>query len=233
MHILVVEDEQRLANLLRRMLAEERHAVDLAYDGRTGLDLALSDTYDVVILDLMLPDIDGLEICRQMRLHGIESAVLMLTARGAIEDRVNGLNVGADDYLVKPFAMAELLARVNALIRRKSRSLQDGSQLRVGDLTLDLMRHEARRAERLIDLTAKEFALLEYLMRHPGQVLTRTQIIDHVWRYDLEALSNVVDLYIHYLREKVDRGAAHPLIKTVRGIGYKIDAPEKRVEARR
>ncbi len=233
MHILVVEDEQRLANLLRRMLAEERHAVDLAYDGRTGLDLALSDTYDLVILDLMLPDVDGLEICRQMRLHGIASAVLMLTARGAIEDRVNGLNVGADDYLVKPFAMAELLARVNALIRRQSRSLQDGSQLRVGDLTLDLVRHEARRAERLIDLTAKEFALLEYLMRHPGQVLTRTQIIDHVWRYDLEALSNVVDLYIHYLREKIDRGAAHPLIKTVRGIGYKIDAPGKRVEARR
>jgi DNA-binding response OmpR family regulator len=231
MHILVVEDERRLAVLLRRMLAEERHAVDLAFDGQSGLDLALSDTYDVVILDLMLPDIDGLEICRQMRLNGVESAVLMLTARGAVEDRVSGLNVGADDYLVKPFAMAELLARVNALLRRRGRALNTGSQLRVGDLTLDLVRHEARRAGRLIELTAKEFALLEYLMRHPGQVLTRTQIIDHVWRYDLEALSNVVDLYIHYLREKVDQGFARPLIKTVRGVGYKIESAEKAIEA--
>jgi DNA-binding response OmpR family regulator len=234
MHILVVEDEKRLAVLLRRMLSEERHAVDLAFDGRTGLDLALSDTYDVVVLDLMLPDVDGLEICRQMRQHAIESAVLMLTARGAVEDRVNGLNVGADDYLIKPFAMSELLARINALLRRRGRGMNNGgSQLRVGDLTLDLVRHEARRAGRLIELTAKEFALLEYLMRHPGQVLSRTQIIDHVWRYDLEALSNVVDLYIHYLREKVDQGHARPLIKTVRGVGYKIEAAEKAVEAAR
>ncbi|HEY7350505.1 MAG TPA: response regulator transcription factor [Ktedonobacterales bacterium] len=233
MHILVVEDERRLAALLRRMLSEERHAVDLAHDGRTGLNLALSDTYDVVILDLMLPDLDGLEICRQMRNHAVESAVLMLTARGAVEDRVNGLNVGADDYLVKPFAMAELLARVNALLRRRGRALNSGSQLRVGDLTLDLMRHEARRAGRMIELTAKEFALLEYLMRHPGQVLSRTQIIDHVWRYDLESLSNVVDLYIHYLRDKVDQGFARPLIKTVRGVGYKIEGAEKAIEATR
>lgn len=233
MHILVVEDERRLAVLLRRMLSEERHAVDLAFDGQTGLDLALSDTYDVVILDLMLPDIDGLEICRQIRQHAIEAAVLMLTARGAVEDRVNGLNVGADDYLVKPFAMAELLARVNALLRRRGRALNSGSQLRVGDLTLDLVRHEARRAGRPIELTAKEFALVEFLMRHQGQVLTRTQIIDHVWRYDLEALSNVVDLYIHYLRDKVDQGFGRPLIKTVRGVGYKIEAAEKAVEAKR
>jgi DNA-binding response OmpR family regulator len=224
MHILVVEDERRLANLLRRMLAEERHAVDLAYDGQTGFDLALSDTYDVVILDLMLPDVDGLEICRRMRTHGVESSVLMLTARGAVEDRVKGLNVGADDYLVKPFAMAELLARVNALLRRRGRGLNHGNaQLQVADLTLDLVRHEAQRSGQIIDLTAKEFALLEFLMRHPGQVLTRTQIIDHVWRYDLEALSNVVDLYIHYLRDKVDQGFARPLIKTVRGVGYKIE----------
>jgi DNA-binding response OmpR family regulator len=168
-----------------------------------------------------------------MRRHGIESAVLMLTARGAVEDRVNGLNVGADDYLIKPFAMAELLARVNALLRRRGRGLTNGSQLRVGDLTLDLVRHEARRAGRLIELTAKEFALLEYLMRHPGQVLSRTQIIDHVWRYDLEALSNVVDLYIHYLRDKVDQSFPRPLIKTVRGVGYKIEAAEKAIEATR
>jgi DNA-binding response OmpR family regulator len=223
MHILVVEDEQRLAFLLRRVLLEERHTVDLAYDGQTGLDLALSDTYDVVILDVMLPGLDGLEVCRQMRAERIMTPVLMLTARGAVEDRVVGLNVGADDYLVKPFAMEELLARINALLRRRDRRFDEIPQLSAGDLTLDLVRHEARRASRVIELTAKEFALLEYLMRHPGQVLTRTQIIDAVWRYDLEALSNVVDIYIHYLREKIDHGFSHALIKTVRGVGYKIE----------
>jgi DNA-binding response OmpR family regulator len=223
MHILVVEDEQRLAFLLRRVLLEERHTVDLAYDGRTGLDLGLSDTYDVVILDVMLPGLDGLEVCRQMRAEHIMTPVLMLTARGAVEDRVMGLNVGADDYLVKPFAMEELLARINALLRRRDRRFDETLQLSVGDLTLDLVRHEARRAGRVIELTSKEFALLEYLMRHPGRVLTRTQIIDAVWRYDLEALSNVVDIYIHYLREKIDHGFSHSLIKTVRGVGYKIE----------
>ncbi len=209
MHILVVEDEQRLAYLLRRVLLEERHTVDLAQDGHTGLDLALSDTYDVVILDLMLPGINGIEICRQMR--------------AAVEDRVMGLNVGADDYLTKPFAMEELLARINALLRRRDRCFDETLQLSAADLTLDLVRHEARRAGRVIELTAKEFALLEYLMRHPGQVLTRTQITDAVWRYDLEALSNVVDIYIHYLRDKIDQGFSRPLIKTVRGVGYKIE----------
>ena len=224
MHILVVEDERRLAFLLRRVLLEERHTVDLAHDGETGLDLALSDTYDVVVLDVMLPGYDGFEICRQMRAERILSPVLMLTARGAVEDRVKGLNVGADDYLTKPFAMEELLARVNALLRRRDRRFDETPHLSVGDLTLDLVRHEARRADRVIELTAKEFALLEYLMRHQGQVLTRTQIIDAVWRYDLEALSNVVDIYIHYLRDKIDQGFSHPLIKTIRGVGYKIDA---------
>jgi len=224
MHILVVEDEQRLAFLLRRVLLEERHTVDLAHDGHAGLDLALSGTYDIVILDVMLPGLDGLEICRQMRADGVMSPVLMLTARGAIEDRVVGLNVGADDYLTKPFAMEELLARINALLRRRDRSFEVAPQLWVGDLTLDLVRHEARRAGRVIELTAKEFALLEYLMRHPGQVLTRTQIIDAVWRYDLEALSNVVDIYIHYLRDKIDQGFSRSLIKTVRGVGYRLEA---------
>src|SRR5256886_3947830 len=169
MHILVVEDEQRLAYLLRRVLLEERHTVDLAHDGHSGLDLALSDTYDVVVLDVMLPGLDGLEVCRQMRAEHIMSPVLMLTARGAVEDRVRGINVGADDYLTKPFAMEELLARINALLRRRERPLDMESQLRVADLTLDLVRHEAQRAGQIIELTAKEFALLEYLMRHPGQ----------------------------------------------------------------
>ncbi|MBV9689064.1 MAG: response regulator transcription factor [Ktedonobacteraceae bacterium] len=224
MHILIVEDEQRLAFLLRRVLLEERHTVDLAHDGQRGLDLALSDSYDVVILDVMLPKLDGLEICRQMRAEHILSPVLMLTARGAVEDRVTGLNVGADDYLTKPFAMEELLARINALLRRRDRRFDETNQLSVDDLILDMARHEARRGGRIIELTAKEFALLEYLMRHAGQVLTRTQIIDAVWRYDMEALSNVVDIYIHYLREKIDYGFSRSLIKTVRGVGYKIEA---------
>jgi DNA-binding response OmpR family regulator len=146
----------------------------------------------------------------------------MLTARGEVEDRVRGLNAGADDYLVKPFAMEELLARVNALLRRRHRDLEMSEEIRVADLSLDLVRHEVRRGDRIIDLTPKEFALLEFMMRHPGQVLTRTQITDHVWRYDLDALSNVVDTYIHYLRDKIDRGFDRSLIRTVRGVGYKI-----------
>jgi len=224
MHILVVEDEQRLATLLRRVLGEERHTVDVAYDGVQGFDLAASGTYDLVILDVMLPGIDGMEVCRQMRDDGVQSPVLMLTARGAVEDRVAGLNSGADDYLVKPFAMEELLARVNALLRRRDREIETSPELRVGDLSLNLIRHEVRRGNRIIELTAKEFALLDYLMRNAGRVLTRTQIIDHVWRYDLDALSNVVDTYIHYLRDKIDRGFDRSLIKTVRGVGYKIEA---------
>ena len=223
MHILVVEDEKRLAALLRRVLSEERHVVDVANDGLAGHDLATSGTYDLVILDLMLPGMDGVEICRQMRQVGVETPVLMLTARGAVEDRVAGLKTGADDYLVKPFAMEELLARVEALLRRRAKGLEAGQQLQVADLTLNLVRHEAKRGDRVIELTAKEFALLEYLMRNAGQVLSRTQIIDHVWRYDLDALSNVVDIYIHYLRDKVDRNHQRPLIKTVRGVGYKIE----------
>lgn len=223
MHILVVEDEQRLAFLLRRVLLEERHMVDLAHDGRAGLDLALSDTYDTVILDVMLPQLDGIEVCRQMRLAGVMSPVLMLTARSAVEDRVTGLKVGADDYLIKPFAMEELLARIEALLRRRDRRFDERRQLHVGDLSLDLERHEAMRGGKIIELTAKEFALLEYLMRHPGRVLTRTQIVDAVWRYDIEALSNVVDIYIHYLRDKIDQGFSARLIKTVRSVGYKIE----------
>lgn len=224
MHILVVEDEKRLASLLRRVLLEERHTVDVAHDGETGFDLAGSDTYDLVILDRMLPEMDGIQILSEMREADIETPVLMLTARGSIEDRVSGLRSGADDYLVKPFAMAELLARVEALLRRRNHGLDSSQELRAGDLVLNLIRHEVKRADRLIELTAKEFALLEYLMRNAGQVLTRTQITDHVWRYDLDALSNVVDTYIHYLRDKVDRGFSEPLIKTVRGVGYKVEA---------
>jgi DNA-binding response OmpR family regulator len=222
MHILVVEDEERLARLLRRILTGERHTVDLAHDGISGRDLAMSNNYDAIILDVMLPGLDGMEICRQMRAEQVTTPVLMLTARGAVEDRVMGLNVGADDYLVKPFIVKELVARVNALLRRRDRHFEMNSHLTVGDLTLDLVSHEARRAGRLIELTAKEYSLLEYLMRHPNQVLSRDQIISSVWGYDTEALSNVVDIYIHFLRDKVDKGFSHSLIKTVRGLGYKI-----------
>jgi DNA-binding response OmpR family regulator len=222
MHILIVEDEQRLARLVARVLSEERHVVDIANDGDTGMDLALRGTYDLLILDLMLPGRSGLDICKQVRARKLQPAILMLTARGSIEDRVAGLRIGADDYLVKPFAMEELVARVDALLRR-GRAITDTQRLQVGDLTLDLLRREAQRDGRIIELTAKEFALLEYLMRHPGQVLTRTQIIDHVWRYDSDALSNVVDIYIHYLRDKIDRASARPMIKTMRGVGYRIE----------
>ena len=223
MHILVVEDEQRLARLLQRVLTEERHTVDLAHDGVDGLDRASGDSYDLVVLDLMLPDIDGIEICRRLRSERVQTPVLMLTARGSVEDRVSGLNAGADDYLIKPFAMEELLARVNALLRRRERTPELSTQLQVNDLTMDMLRREVRRAGKPIDLTPKEFALLEYLMRNPGIALTRTQILDHVWSYDFDALSNVVDIYIHYLRDKIDRGHGKPLIKTVRGVGYKIE----------
>jgi DNA-binding response OmpR family regulator len=224
MHILVVEDEKRLAALLRRVLMEERHVVDVANDGASGLGMVLGGSYDLVILDLMLPEMDGMTVCREMRKAKIDAPVLMLTAMGAVEDKVAGLKIGADDYLVKPFAMEEMLARVDALLRRRNRQIDASSQLRVGDLSLDLLRHEANRGGRLIELTAKEFALLEYLMRHPGQVLTRTQILDHVWGYDLDTLSNVVDIYIHYLRDKIDRGTDQSLIKTVRGVGYRIES---------
>jgi DNA-binding response OmpR family regulator len=222
MHILVVEDEQRLGALLRRVLSEERHTVDVAATGPDGLHMAGSDTYDLVVLDVMLPGMDGIQVCRELRTYDVQTPVLMLTAKGTVEDRVRGLNAGADDYLVKPFAMEELLARVNALLRRRNRDLEMSQELRVDDLCLDLVRHEVRRGDRIIDLTPKEFALLEFLMRHPGQVMTRTQITDHVWRYDLDALSNVVDTYIHYLRDKIDRGFDRSLIRTVRGVGYKI-----------
>ena len=223
MHILVVEDEQRLATRLQRVLTDERHTVDVAYDGMRGYEMAVSDRFDMVVLDLMLPGMDGMEICQGLRATQVHTPILMLTARGAVEDRVAGLRAGTDDYLVKPFEFAELLARIEALARR-GKTLTTTSTLQVADLTLDLVRHEALRGDRIIDLTAKEFALLEYLMRHPGQVLSRTQILDHVWSYDLDAVSNVVDIYIHYLRDKIDRDGGPALIKTIRGVGYRIGA---------
>jgi DNA-binding response OmpR family regulator len=222
MRILVVEDERHLAIVLRRVLTEEHYTVDVANDGPTGYELAIKNAYDLIILDLMLPGMGGMEVCQQLRADHITVPILILTARDAVEDRVAGLKTGADDYVVKPFAMEELLARVQALLRRAA-TLETSTQLQVADLSLDLLRHEAARGETMIELTAKEFSLLEYLMRHPGQVLTRVQILDHVWFDDNDRISNIVDIYIHYLRDKIDRGFERPLIKTIRGVGYKIE----------
>lgn len=221
MHILVIEDERRLARLIQRVLEEQQHVVELAYDGLTGLDMGLNAELDLIILDVMLPGKDGIAVCRELRAAGVNVPILMLTARDAIEDRVRGLDSGADDYMVKPFAFDELLARIRALARRRTEPAAP-TTLQVDDLILDLVRHEARRGNRLIELTAKEFALLEYLMRHAGHVLTRTQILNHVWCYDFDGQTNVVDIYIHYLRNKIDKGAPYPLIHTLRGVGYTL-----------
>jgi DNA-binding response OmpR family regulator len=218
MHILIVEDEQRLARLLSRVLGEQGHRVELAFDGETGLELGLAGDFDLIVLDLMLPKRDGLDVCRSWRTARVQTPVLMLTARDTVTDRVRGLDAGADDYLVKPFAMDELLARVRALGRRAAGGAETAC-LRVGDLSLDRLRHEVRRGDTPVHLSAKEFDLLEYLMSHTGQVLTRDQILDHVWRYDFDGQSNVVDLYVYYLRQKLDR-LGSPLIHTVRGVGY-------------
>jgi len=221
MHILVVEDERRLARLLQEALEEEGHVVELAFDGEEALDLALDRTYDLIVLDVMLPGRDGLSVTRELRAAKVSIPILMLTARDGVDDRAVGLDSGADDYLVKPFAFLELHARVRALGRRVP-EVQAPMTLSVQDLTLDLTRHEARRDGRRIELTAKEFSLLEFLMRHPRQVLTRTQILDHVWGYDYISDTNTVDMYIYYLRKKIDRESDRPMIFTVRGVGYRL-----------
>lgn len=223
MHILIIEDELRLGRLLRRSLEANMHVVDVVTEGAAGLANARERTYDVIILDLGLPDMDGLDVCRRMRADGIETPLLMLTARDEVEDRVGGLDAGADDYLGKPFALSELLARVRTLARRPPPA-RDSNELRLADLTLDLAGHQARRGDRAIALSAKEFALLEFMLRHAGQVLTRQQIIEQVWRYDFAGLDTVVDTYIHYLRDKIDAGAGTRLVRTVRGVGYVLRA---------
>lgn len=222
MHILLVEDERRLASAIRRILQEEGHVVDVVYDGEDALYQATLEEYDAIVLDVMLPGKDGFAVARELRANGRTTPILMLTARDAIPDRVAGLDAGADDYLVKPFAMSELLARLRALDRRARMAAGEAHVLRVADLELDLRAREARRQGKRIELTAKEFALLEALMRHPGQVLTRSQLLDMVWHYDSAVESNVVDTYIHYLRTKVDKEFEPKLIRTVRGAGYAI-----------
>jgi len=222
MRILVVEDDHKIAGSIKKGLEQESLAVDVAYDGREGFDLAASEDYDAIILDRLLPEMDGVEICKKLRGEGIHTPILILTAKGQISDKVEGLNAGADDYLVKPFAFEELLARVRALSRRPKSSL--GSTLKVSNLTLDTLTYEVFRGKKQITLTSREFALLEYLMRHPGQILTKDQIIAHVWSYDSDVLPNTVEVYMGYLRSKVDRPFKNfsALIQTLRGFGYRI-----------
>jgi two-component system, OmpR family, response regulator len=218
--ILVVEDELKMASLLRRGLQEEGHAVDLARTGDDALWMARATEYDAVVLDLMLPGIDGIEVCRRLREGGVWAPVLMLTARDGVEDRVAGLDAGADDYLPKPFSFAELLARLRALVRRGAN--ERPAVLEVGDLRLDPATRRAWRGDDEVKLSAKEFALLEAFMRRPGDVLTRYQLLEHAWDYGYENRSNVIDVYVRYLRDKVDRPFGRSSIETVRGVGYRL-----------
>jgi two-component system OmpR family response regulator len=224
MRILIVEDELALAQTLRRGLEEERHSVDVVADGRDVLDYAVAARYDVIILDIMLPGLDGFAVCKRLREHGITGHILMLTALGDVDQRVRGLDSGADDYLTKPFAFKELVARLRALARR-SRDLQVGP-LKVADLTLDEATHEVKRGARRIELSALEFRLLHTLMRHAGQVLTRDNLLNQVWNFDYAGGSNVVDVYIRYLRHKVEKPGESKLLHTVRGVGYKVGEVE-------
>lgn len=224
MRILIVEDEATLARTLAHYLQEQGHAPDVAHDGEEGLSLAETGSYDLIILDLLLPRLDGMEVIRRLRNETISTPVLMLTAKDSVNDKVLGLDAGADDYLTKPFALAELLARVRALLRRDS--VSKTAVLQVGDLAMDTVAHRVRRGDLEIDLTGKEYSLLEYLMLNANHVLSRTQIADHVWDYDFGGLSNIVDVYIRYLRRKIDDGLEPKLLATVRGRGYCIRDPE-------
>jgi DNA-binding response OmpR family regulator len=218
--VLVIEDEPRLCELIVRTLRHEGYQVESLDDGADGYAQARTGNFDAIVLDVMLPTMSGLEICLRLRRNQLDTPILMLTARDAIEDRVAGLDSGADDYLVKPFAFEELLARLRVVLRRRKEAVT--TQLRVDDLELDLVRHEVRRGKREVPLTAREFALLEYLMQHQGYALSRDQLVQAVWPRDYEGGSNVVDTYIHYLRDKVDRAPSKPLIRTVRGVGYAL-----------
>jgi DNA-binding response OmpR family regulator len=223
MRILVIEDEPKIAQAVKKGLELKGYAVDAVYDADTGLSYALDPDYDAIVLDRMLPgSMDGVRLCQKLREEGISTPVIMLTARGTIGDRVEGLNSGADDYLVKPFSFDELTARVRALLRRPP--VQVGTKLQAGDLTLDPQTYEVKRGETPIKLSQKEFALLEYFMHHQGQVITKDMIISHVWDQDADILPNTIEVYIGYLRNKIDRPFkdAPELLKTIRGFGYKL-----------
>lgn len=219
MRVLLVEDEHRLASVIKKGLEEEGFAVDAAYDGEEGRFMAENEDYDLIILDVMLPKTDGIEVCKELRHKNIKTPILMLTARSTLEDKVAGLDSGADDYLTKPFAFLELRSRIQALLRR---SRQEAVPvIKLSDLELDPIRHKVTRASRLVELTPKEFAVLEFLLRHKDEVITRTMITEHVWDYNFEGMSNVVDVFMAALRRKIDKAAAVKLIHTVHGVGYK------------
>jgi heavy metal response regulator len=219
MRILVVEDEKKIAGFIKRGLKEEGYAVDVAADGDEGYELASVNDYDLIILDIMLPKCDGVTLCKKLRAEKLEAPIIMLTAKTAVQDKVTGLDAGANDYLTKPFAFEELLARMRVLLRR---AVQPATRLQVADLALDLLSHKVARADRDIILSSREFALLEYLMRNAGTVVTRTMISEHVWDIDFDTSTNVIDVYINYLRNKIDADFDQKLIQTIRGRGYML-----------
>jgi len=227
MRILIVEDERRLAAFLRKGFEAESMAVDVALDGDEGANLAREADYDAIVLDLMLPGKDGIEVLKEIRAAGKSTPILILSARGEVEDRIRGLNLGADDYLPKPFAFAEVLARLRALMRRPAADGERGAAIQVDDLRIDILTRKVTRAGRAIELTNKEFQLLEYLVRHRGRVLSRVLIIEHIWDMQFDGGTNIVDVVINRLRRKIDDGAKHPLIRTVRGVGYVLEEPPR------
>ena len=218
MRILVVEDEKKVASFIQRGLEGEGFSVEVAYDGESGVEMGSKSSFDLILMDVMLPKMDGLQAIKALREKGVESPVLCLTAKDTVEDIVAGLDSGSDDYLTKPFAFAELLARVRALVRRGTQ--ERGAEITYADLRLDPVAHKVWRSDSEIDLTAKEYALLEFFMRNPETTLTRTMIAEHVWDYTFDSFTNIIDVYVNYLRKKVDRDYTNKLIHTVRGIGY-------------
>jgi len=218
MRILVVEDEKKIADFVKRGLREEGYAVDVAYDGKEGYLLASANEYDIIILDLMLPQMDGVTVCKKLREAKVKSPIIMLTAKDTVQDKVTGLDSGADDYVTKPFSFEELLARMRAVLRKEE--ARGATKLQAADLVLDLVAHKVARGGNEIELTTKEYALLEYLMRNAGTIVTRTMISEHVWDIDFDTFTNVIDVYINYLRNKIDHGYKKKLIHTVRGRGY-------------
>ncbi|QQS39138.1 response regulator transcription factor [Candidatus Woesebacteria bacterium] len=223
MKILIIEDEAKIANSLKKGLQQESYAVDIALDGLTGYDMAGSENYDVILLDLMLPGMDGMQVCSKLRKEKVNTPILMLTAKAEIDNKVEGLNLGADDYLSKPFAFEELLARIKALSRRPSQST--GLVLTANNLSLDTVTYKVKRNGKSIKLSKKEFALLNYLLRNKGAIVTKNQIIQNVWNFDADVLPNTVEVYVGYLRNKIDKKFPNmkPMIKTLRGFGYRID----------
>jgi len=228
MTILVVEDEIKITRFIKKGLEMEHYTVDTAYDGEEGLEKAEINNYDLIILDIMLPKVDGIEVCRRLRDNKVETPIIMLTARDTVEDRVKGLDAGADDYLVKPFAFGELIARIRALLRREK--TVKSTKLTVGDVSIDPATHEVFRGDKEIHLSSKEYRLLDYMMRRPGNVCTRTMIGEHIWGYNFTDDSNVIDVYISYLRKKIDSGFHNKLIQTVRDVGYKIQDKSKAIK---